>query len=109
MVRTSFHGTKTTCEDLLNGALPKCKVTAPPPFTNRSNHPSSLVRVNPSNGVDVDTLTPTNPEPREVTTRPRMTAERLELMIMIRLGRVEVMMKMMMTVTVTLGTGTLLI
>lgn len=78
-IQTSFQGTKTTCDDLLKGALPKCKVTAPPPFTNRSNQPSSLVSVNPSSGVDVETLTPTRPDPREVTTRPLITAERLKI------------------------------
>lgn len=83
MLLTSFQGTKTTCEDLLNGALPKCNVTAPPPLTSRSNHPSSLVNVNPSKGVEVDTLTPTNPEARDVTTRPRITADRLKMMMMI--------------------------
>lgn len=79
---TSFQGTKTTWEDLLKGDRPKCRVTAPPPFTRRSNQPSSLVRVNPSSGVEVETLTPTRPDPREVTTRPLMTADRLKRQVM---------------------------
>lgn len=61
----------------LNGERPNCNVTAPPPFTNRSNQPSSLVSVKPSSGVLVLTRTPINPEPRVVTTRPRTTADRL--------------------------------
>lgn len=61
----------------LNGDLPNCKVTAPPPFTRRSNQPSSLVKVKPSKGVLVLTRTPIRPVPRCVTTRPRTTADRL--------------------------------
>lgn len=74
---TSFQGTCTMWLWGLNGLRPNWSVTAPPPFTSRSNQPSSRVRVNPSRGVDVLTLTPTRPMPMEVTTRPRTTADRL--------------------------------
>lgn len=76
-VYTSFHGTKTMWLCGLKGDLPNWRVTAPPPFTRRSNQPSSLVRVKPSRGVLVLTRTPIRPVPRCVTTRPRTTADRL--------------------------------
>ncbi|CAH1993727.1 unnamed protein product, partial [Acanthoscelides obtectus] len=50
--------------------LPNCSVTAPPPLTSRSNHPSSLVNVNPSSGVLVLTLTPIKPRPIWMAVRP---------------------------------------
>lgn len=75
---TSFHGIVIIWLWGLNGDRPNCNVTAPPPLTRRSNHPSSRVRVNPSRGVLVLTRTPMRPKPRAVVTLPRTTAERLQ-------------------------------
>ena len=60
------------------GFLPNCSITGPPPFTIRSNQPSSLVMVNPSFGRVVETLTPISPMPLWVTTCPLTTAARLK-------------------------------
>lgn len=75
---TSFQGTLTIWLWGRKGLRPNCKVTAPPPFTRRSNHPSSRVSVKPSRGVLVLTRTPISPIPIDVTTCPRTTADRLE-------------------------------
>ena len=42
---TSFHGANNVSILGGNGLFPNCSVAAPPPFTMKSNHPSSLVMV----------------------------------------------------------------